>query len=740
MNTPALTRLNPRGLPQWTPGSPGYMSLHTNADDPARQASRLATTFRKYWWVLVVLWAIVAIPATVLIYKTIAPQYVAAASINVAPVVMDPVKGTEYATAFYNEYLRTQAELMKNPYVLQRAAEDIRLSKYQWFHQLSDQVGYLTDNVSVDPIPATQNIRIAMTHRDAEAATAIVDSVVDAYLDTRNRLEEQNSEKSLDIVKKLQANTDKLLKDSQEQLAKLTTDGDMSWSEADRKVISDVLGSAKTTQGKLEADQLTLQAQLANLKAKQLPDKETYLASVQTDNDPQLDTWIKRRIEVQMLDSALETTQHALPEHPERVALRKQLKTLDANITARRAQIRDTAWSFYKAGFELERSKKLVDAEADLAGVTQQIAALEKRITAQENLARDLGSKTQPIAALKEQIADAKVDLKRYNDRIEQIENLNRAPGRVASVAPTITPRTPTVDKRPKLALAANGLGFLLGAGVLVLLVKLRDKIDQPEDLHHDFQPLVVGTVSHAGASARGLPGRMRRKILGEEMRLLHANLLPPGPMQRRLLMITSPTPGNGKTSIASQLALSLAKSGLEVLLIDADLRKRDLSTMFDVGFRPGLADLLQGKPPELIRPVELLPNLRLMGAGTKLERNPVELFQRKAFHESLNLLHEKFDCIVVDTPPTLVVADARLIARSCDEVLCVVRAQVTSPKEVNETLDALSRITGKSPKIILNAVEQRQSYYKYKFAYSNAENDAENEAAHNAASGEPTL
>jgi len=202
-------------------------------------------------------------------------------------------------------------------------------------------------------------------------------------------------------------------------------------------------------------------------------------------------------------------------------------------------------------------------------------------------------------------------------------------------------------------------------------------------------------------------------------MQLLHANLLPPGKIDQRIMMITSPTPSNGKTSIASHLALSLAKSGLEVLLIDADMRKRDLTTMFDLGFKAGLSDLLQGNPPELVRPMELLPNLRVMGAGSKLERNPVELLQRRQFHECLGLLHEKFDCIVIDTPPTLVVADARLIARSCDEVLCVVRANVSSPKEVNQTLEALTRITGKSPKIVVNGVEHRQTYYKYKYDYT---------------------
>ena len=117
------------------------------------------------------------------------------------------------------------------------------------------------------------------------------------------------------------------------------------------------------------------------------------------------------------------------------------------------------------------------------------------------------------------------------------------------------------------------------------------------------------------------------------------------------------------------------------------------------------------------------------MGAGSKLERNPVELFQRRHFHESLNLLQDKFDCIIVDTPPTLVVADARLIARSCDEVLVVVRAQVSSLKDVDQTVDALQRVTGKTPKIIVNGVAHRQSYYKYKFAYT-ADIDGEVDAA----------
>jgi capsular exopolysaccharide synthesis family protein len=726
MNTTSLvSRIDTNALPQWGAASPGYIAMNSGGGSGAgndaaqnRAGSQFRMVFRRYWWIAALAWAIIAIPATIIIFKIVKPEYLAVGYVNVAPVVVNPVSGSEATNPFYTEYLRTQAELMKNPFVLQRAAEDVRLRSYPWFRQLSDQVGYLADHVEVSPGGATQNISVMMTHPDAAAATAIVDSVIDAYFRTQGELDDQNMAKSLNLLKQLQATTDKSLKDAQDKLARLTSDGNMVWSEQDQKVLVDVISNAKETLGKLEGDQLNLQSQLDDLKIRKIPNQALYMAAVPTDTDPQIVQWVQEQIRTQVADNVL-ASKHATLEHPDRIEFRKQLKVLDGKIADRRKQIQQQAWDAYSANFSLDQAKKVNDLSADLAAVNQQIASLQKRIDSQEASAKDLGAKSQPILALKEQITDSKEALKRYNDRIEEIENLNRAPGRVTALGPTVQPKTPKVDKRKNYIATANGLGLMLGLGVLVLMMKLRDKIDNAEDLRDMYQPLIVGTVSHAGISARGMPGRIGRKILGEEMRLLHANLLPPGRGERRVMMITSPTPSNGKTSIASQLALSLAKSGLEVLLIDADLRKRDLSTMFDVGFRPGLADLLQGITPELIRPVELLPNLRLMGAGSRLERNPVELFQRQHFHESLALLHDHFDCIVVDTPPTLVVADARLIAQSCDEILCVVRAQVSSPKEVDQTIDALTRITGKSPKIIVNGVTHRQSYYKYKFAYT---------------------
>ena len=720
MNTPALVhRLNNNALPQWSPTAPGYIAMHSGSEaDQSRAASRLMGAIARSWWVVALIWAVIAIPASIYVFKTVPPQYLAINFITVAPVVQNPVNGDSHANPFYTEYLHTQAEMIKDPHVLSAAADDVRLKQFSFFRQLPDQVTYLSDHLEVFPVGTTQDISISMTHENSAFATAVVDSVMDAYFRHSEDVENKSLAKSLSLVQDLQSTTAKSLQDAQDKLGKLTADGDMVWSAQDQKVLVDVIANAKETLGQLQGKQIDIQSQLTDLQTRKMPDEAVYEASVAVDSDPQIQQWTSERNRDVIADNVL-SSKHATVDHPDRVEYRKQIKVLDGKTAARTTELRQTSWTAYKAKYDLDRTEKLNNLNATLAGLQEQITALQGHVDQQESLAKDLGTKEQPILALKEQITDSKEALKRYNDRIEEIQNLNRAPGRVTPAGLTVEPKTPKVDKRPKLIFAANGIGLLIGMGVLVILMKLRDKIEGADDLREHYQPLIVGTVSHAGSAARGLHGRMSRKILGEEMRLLHANLLPPGPTQRRIMMVTSPTPSNGKTSIASQLALSLAKSGMEVLLIDADLRKRDLSTMFDVGFRPGLSDLLQGKTPELIRPVELLPNLRLMGAGSKLERNPVELFQRRHFHESLNLLQDKFDCVVVDTPPTLVVADARLIARSCEEVLCVVRAQVSSQKEVDQTIDALQRITGKTPKIIVNGVAHRQSYYKYKFAYS---------------------
>lgn len=718
MNTPALvTRSDPSSLPQWNgPSASAYGD--TAGAGPSAGGTRLWSTVRKFWWIPVLAWLVLAVPASLYVWQSVKPGFVAVGAIRVTPVVSDVMKGDTTAMPLYSEFLRTQAELMTSSRVLVRAAEDPRLKNYDWFRTQPDQLAYLERMVNVSTGNNSQLITISVTHPDAQAATDMVNSVMDAYTRVVSEDEENATGKSLQILKQYRDHTETSLQEWQTQLAGLKADGASLSNEDDRRIMVGLLESSRALLAKLEADHLNMQALLTNVKSRPPPDEKQFKSSIGTEGDSQIEKWTAEKVRLQMLDNIL-ASRGATVRHPDREEYRTQLKVLDEKIAQRTDELRQSRWTQYMAMTAVDRSREVARIQGEVQAMDQQLAAMRKRVEEQGKAAQTLSGKVQPIRTLEEQIAEAKDALRRYNERIQDLESKTAAPGRIAPGWSATMPRTAKVDRRAKYIAAANGGALLLGAAGLLLLSRLRNRIETSDDLPSTYQPLVVGTVSNAGPGTRGLQGRMRRKILGEEMRLVHANLLPPGRPQRRVFMITSPTPSNGKTSIAAHLALSLAKSGLEVLLIDGDLRKRDLTGMFDVGFRPGLAELLQGQTPELVRPVELLPNFRVMGAGAKLERNPVELLQRKHLKESLDLLQEKFDCIVIDTPPALVVADARLIAPSCDEVLCVVRSQISSPREVSDAVDALRRVKGASPKIIMNGVDQKQKYYKYKFAYA---------------------
>ena len=124
--------------------------------------------------------------------------------------------------------------------------------------------------------------------------------------------------KSLTLLKQLQATTDKSLKDAQDKLARLTSDGNLIWSDQDQKVLVDVISNAKETLGKLEGDQLKLQSELDDLKGRKIPDQSLYMAAVPTDTDPQIVQWVQEQIRTQVADNIL-ASKHATLEHPDRV-------------------------------------------------------------------------------------------------------------------------------------------------------------------------------------------------------------------------------------------------------------------------------------------------------------------------------------------------------------------------------------------------------------------------------------
>jgi polysaccharide biosynthesis transport protein len=164
-----------------------------------------------------------------------------------------------------------------------------------------------------------------------------------------------------------------------------------------------------------------------------------------------------------------------------------------------------------------------------------------------------------------------------------------------------------------------------------------------------------------------------------------------------RVFVVTSPRPGEGKTTVSSNLAIALAEIKHRVLLIDGDLRRPRLHEIFDLANTTGLSDLLCEKESVLDLPVEQLaqktsiPNLFLIPSGPGPDGIFNHLYSTRVVR-LLDRLREEFDHVIIDAPPTLEFADARVLARSSDGVILVFRANQTDRRTALAVVEQLMR------------------------------------------------
>lgn len=182
--------------------------------------------------------------------------------------------------------------------------------------------------------------------------------------------------------------------------------------------------------------------------------------------------------------------------------------------------------------------------------------------------------------------------------------------------------------------------------------------------------------------------------------------------------MITSAIPGEGKSFVAANLALSLALTGKRVALIDLDLNNPSLHHKFDIPQRLGISDFLQAKARarEIVMQSDKSPNLFILLTG-QLPESPSELLLNGKLEELLAELEERFDYLILDVPPLGPVSDANIIAPSCDATLIVVRHGFT-PRAILARIDENIKLNQlPNPAIVYNHVP-RQDYEKAIYGY----------------------
>ena len=182
---------------------------------------------------------------------------------------------------------------------------------------------------------------------------------------------------------------------------------------------------------------------------------------------------------------------------------------------------------------------------------------------------------------------------------------------------------------------------------------------------------------------------------------------------QLRSLLITSPLSGEGRSTVAYNTAVAFALAGKRVLLLDADMRKPRMHDLFSCTSQPGLSDILKGtaKLEDSIRQHDSVASLFLIPAGSGT-RGPAELLCSNQFDQLLNILTQKYDLVISDSPPILLVTEARVLSEKFDATLAVIRAGKTT-RTVLASLSTVLELSGsRAVGLVLNGVDTNSAEY----------------------------
>ncbi len=179
-------------------------------------------------------------------------------------------------------------------------------------------------------------------------------------------------------------------------------------------------------------------------------------------------------------------------------------------------------------------------------------------------------------------------------------------------------------------------------------------------------------------------------------------------------IMVTSAGPGEGKSTTAANLAVVMAQQEKNVLLVDADLRKPTVHYTFELVNQYGLTSVLAKSKSleQAIRSTDI-PFLSVLTSGP-IPPNPAELLGSKSMKEILEEAKERFDVIIFDTPPTLAVTDAQILANLCDGVLLVLYSGKSEKEQAIKTKDLLVAANGRILGVVLNQKKIKNDSYSY--------------------------
>lgn len=400
-----------------------------------------------------------------------------------------------------------------------------------------------------------------------------------------------------------------------------------------------------------------------------------------------------------------------------------QLSDAESNLRTLLITLNDSMPAVKNARYQINeiRTKTLpMYAAAVLRGIDEDLAERERQLQSTASEMRDMPSRTITEQRLARELQLAQtthsdIDRRAELARLQEASSL----ADVQILSEAVAPLNPSKNRKSVLMVLGVLAGLGIGLGLAFVLDLLDKRFRYADQVTSGLGLSILGVIPEIKRAKGGASTQEEAAQVVESFRTVRLNLAHIFPENGSIaLTVTSPMPGDGKSLISSNLALSFAEAGYRTLLIDGDTRRGELHRTFNTDRRPGLLDNLVGgmNIEDIIRSTSH-PKLTLMPAGSR-HRNAPELMGSRKMHELIATLRQTYEVIIVDSPPLAAGIDPFVLGTVTGNLLMVVRAGATQRDLAESKLQILDRLPIRLVGAVLNDVRTSMQEYQY-YAYS---------------------
>ena len=739
-------------------------ALH--AEPPAQAAPSISSQIllrglSRHWWRILLLWLVTSVPLAYLLHVMVEPTYEAFSTIRIEPTqpeIYNPIRHGVPEGRDVAAYLNTQVNLIKSDKVLEEAIANPLVVNLPTIRQSDDPKTSLRKKLSVDIIDNAYMIRVALELSDANQAATIVNTVVETYMMQNTIFNRGVNKNQQEALKTQLALLDDRLKAKKKEMETMVFEGKVKVLQA---VVNTGLkddrdqGSAAPTFSQVTEEQYRRTLAEVDKLDNELFEAEALLETLEKNAQSASEGDSDRAKEVDA--RTLARIEDLFNKDPEVIALGREIaeankhlervksgtrRNNDPALGAARKHVNELQeeWNALWEDKYLEILAHLQSAgENDHTGGPVAIQKLKIKIESLKKT-RDrylANMKTQEVKnnetnrdAFHAMLLDH--ELKSLLNKQDQVgKNLEQLKFeaeqdnfRVLLQDPASVPRIASNNKRVKyMAAAPVAILFMMVSLFLVLEIRA-ERVGDPDALS-------VRVRSEVFALPPLPTARSMRKLAAPEaddqieqfiQRLDHLRFAlcsNPGQLGKgRCVLITSAIGGEGKTTLAAQLAARCGNAGMSTLLIDADLRRASLCTLLDVPEGPGLSDVLQDESSvdEVVIPVQG-GTFYLLPAGSPIQ-DTSRVLQSRKFELLITQLRQLYDLIIIDSPPILPVPDALILGRWVDGAVLAARYDISRFPQVERARRQLDSAGIAILGTVINGMRHSESYYG-RYTYS---------------------